>query len=151
MKACTATLQRQSPGSPDQASWLNSGDYEVSPVVGNLDEHQSLPSFLLTGARGLGNSRQDGTVPLSSPKHKRVDGRGAGGSVDRCCFLLKMDLFVLWEVIKTVAMWFVLNVKCFKIVNMFCSLDGNVSLHHLVMEGGGRNMDGIGFLEGKLM
>lgn len=55
--------------------------------------------------------------------------------MDHCCFLLKRDLFVLWEVIKTVAMWFVLNVKCFKIVNRFCSLDGNVPLHHLIMEG----------------
>lgn len=38
----------------------------MSPVVGNLDEHQSLPSFLLTGARGLGNTGQDGTMLLSS-------------------------------------------------------------------------------------
>lgn len=45
-----------------------------------------------------------------------------------------MDLFVLWEVIKTVAMWFVLNVKCFKIVNMFSALDRNVPLYHLITE-----------------
>lgn len=46
---------------------------------------------------------------------------------------------MLWGVIKTVAMWFVLNVKCFKIVNMFCSRDGNVPLHCLIMEEGGKN------------
>lgn len=41
---------------------------------------------------------------------------------------------MLWEVIKTVAMWFVLNVKCFKIVNMFSALDRNVPLYHLITE-----------------
>lgn len=55
--------------------------------------------------------------------------RGKNGSL---CFLLKIDLFVLWEVIKTAAMWFVLNVKCFKIVNMFYALNGNVPLYHLI-------------------
>lgn len=70
-----------------------------------------------------------------------MDGRGAGGSRDHCCILLKMDLFVLWEVIKTVAMWFVLNVKRFKIVNMFCSLDGDVPLRHIIMEWGKHGWD----------
>lgn len=48
---------------------------------------------------------------------------------------------MLWEVIKTVAMWFVLNVKGFKIVTMFCSLDGNVPLRHLIMERGKHGWD----------
>lgn len=47
-----------------------------------------------------------------------------------------MDLFVLWEVIKIVVMWFVLNVKGFKIVIMFCSFDGNVFFRYLIMERG---------------
>lgn len=45
----------------------------------------------------------------------------------------KMNLFVLWEVIKTVAVWFVLNVKCFRIVNTVCARDGN-GLYHLITE-----------------
>lgn len=60
-------------------------------------------------------------------------------------FCLKTNLFVLWGVIKTVAMWFVLNVKCFKIVNMFCSWDGNVPLCRLIMEEGGKSWMGLVF------
>lgn len=52
---------------------------------------------------------------------------------------------MLLGVIKTVAMWFVLNVKCFKIVNMFCSRDGNVPLHRLIMEEGEKSWMGLVF------
>lgn len=128
------TAGAKTQGHPDQASWLNSGDYEVSPVVGNLDEHQSLPSFALAGARGSGSTGQDGTVPLSGSSRETMEGRGGRRKHGSFCFLLKMDLFVLREVIKTVAVWFVLNVKCFKIVRTVCARDGNGPLYHLVTE-----------------
>lgn len=63
----------------------------MSPLVGNLDEHQSLPSFLLAGARGLGNTGQDGPYHRARQTGKRVDGTGAGGSRHHCCFLLKNE------------------------------------------------------------